>query len=149
MKCEKCGTELPDEVNFCFNCGSSMEEQLVKAKSVEAEEVDEFLDLNVEESVDENVIWEEVPDDDLVLDTKVEETTPTEVPKEEVEEVKDDVVVLPVEEAESLHFEPLDEIYLGENDTIITDVITEDVVSDGIIAEDVVVDDIVLEEPVV
>ncbi|MDY2744025.1 MAG: zinc ribbon domain-containing protein, partial [Methanosphaera sp.] len=91
MFCRKCGTELSENDNFCFKCGTPVEKQdeaeNTQTKTVKEtpkkvkDEFDELLDLNVEESDDDNVIWEEAPiDDTLILDEfdDFEEVAPVE-----------------------------------------------------------------------
>lgn len=70
MFCRKCGTELSDNINFCFNCGTPVEEKSQEKpdtqenKKEEVDELDKLLSLDTYEFDDENIIWEEVPIDE-------------------------------------------------------------------------------------
>ncbi|OED30651.1 zinc ribbon domain-containing protein [Methanosphaera sp. WGK6] len=80
MFCRKCGTELSDKDNFCFNCGtpipeSNAEKTISKEKTIPrkskkiVDEFDELLDLNINEISEDNIIWQEVPFDDSIDET--------------------------------------------------------------------------------
>ena len=83
MFCRKCGTQLSDDDNFCFNCGTPVENKTEQIPQEEPKETkneekdfDEFLDLDVDSFDEEDLIWEEVPIDEQLDITPTKTETP-------------------------------------------------------------------------
>jgi len=39
VQCKKCGTQLPDEANYCFSCGTSLKQLKIEELKVSADDL--------------------------------------------------------------------------------------------------------------